>query len=143
MSPDWTSTNVILSPFTNDSGVSRTLLARKSIQTTLCHGHECHPGVRVAASGDWGAVVDLRIRPHWWRRIKKLVERSATSFRIRIVTAFLLSPTVVFPHLNHRCENVIPRFLLHHNGIREHATVPANVFNLLCDLTFVVAQPIA
>src|SRR5436190_16805718 len=55
----------------------------------------------------------------------------------------LLTPSVIFPHLNHRRENVVPGFLLRHDGVWKHATVPTDVFKLLCGLPMVVAHPVS
>ena len=49
---------------------------------------------------------------------------------------------MILPHLDHRRQNVVPRFLFHHHVVREHATVPADVFEFLRHLAVVVAHPV-
>jgi len=44
-------------------------------------------------------------------------------------------------HFDHRTQNIIPGLLLHHHRIREHATIPADVVEGFCELTFIIAQP--
>src|SRR5215218_6862937 len=51
-------------------------------------------------------------------------------------------PAVVLAHLDHGRKNVVPRFLLRHDRIREHASIPADVLELLGDLPAVVAHPV-
>src|SRR5436190_16413320 len=51
-------------------------------------------------------------------------------------------PAVVLAHLDHRRENVVPRFLLRHDRVWEHAAVPANMLELLRDLAAVIAHPV-
>ncbi len=52
-------------------------------------------------------------------------------------------PAVVFADLDHGGEDVVPRLLLAHDRVGEHATIPADVFDLLRDLARLVAQPVA
>src|SRR5688572_18834856 len=55
----------------------------------------------------------------------------------------LRRPAVVLADLDHAGENVIPRLLLLHDLVREHATVPADVLHLLGDLAAAVAEPVS
>jgi len=51
-------------------------------------------------------------------------------------------PPMILPHLDHRSQNVVPCFLFHHHVVREHAAVPADVFEFLRHFAGVVAHPI-
>ena len=46
-------------------------------------------------------------------------------------------------HSNHCVEDVVPGLLLHHDGVREHATVPADMSKRLCQLAIFAVKPVA
>src|SRR5271157_1261785 len=50
-------------------------------------------------------------------------------------------PSVRVADADHRCEDVVPRLRLHHDGVGEHAAVPADVPELLGELPTLVAEP--
>src|SRR5688572_28127083 len=52
-------------------------------------------------------------------------------------------PAVRVAHRRHHAEHVVPRLLSGHDGVGEHAAVPADVAQLRFDLAAVVAQPVA
>src|SRR5579859_1029176 len=51
-------------------------------------------------------------------------------------------PAMVFADLEHGGENVIPGFSFHHDIVRKHAAVPADVLEFASNLPDAVAQPV-
>src|SRR5688500_13786108 len=55
----------------------------------------------------------------------------------------LLMPSMHLTHLDHGGKDIIPGFLLHHDFIRKHASIPTDVFEGLGQLPILIAQPVA
>src|ERR1043166_1328235 len=50
---------------------------------------------------------------------------------------------MILAHLDHGGEDVIPGLLFHHDFVREHAAIPADVLELFGHFALVVAHPVA
>src|SRR5215212_2796909 len=55
----------------------------------------------------------------------------------------LCIPTVLLAHLDHRGQDVVPRLLLHHHVVGEHAAVPADVLDGAGRAAGFVFEPVA
>src|SRR6266487_6452006 len=53
-----------------------------------------------------------------------------------------VAPPVLVANGDHGAENVVPRLLLHHHFVGEHAAVPADVQEGLGEVLLFVAQPV-
>src|SRR6185436_13924968 len=55
---------------------------------------------------------------------------------------FFLTPSVRVPHCNHRRQNAVPGLGFHHHGVREHATIPADMSKSPRQLSVRAMQPV-
>lgn len=55
---------------------------------------------------------------------------------------FCLVPAVLLTNFYHGCQNVVPGLSFGHNLIREHAAIPANMFESFGQLPVFIAQPV-
>src|SRR5262245_31949257 len=53
----------------------------------------------------------------------------------------LLAPSVLIPHRDHRGQDVVPGLRPRHDSVREHAAVPADVAELLGELSAAIPEP--
>src|SRR5438105_905904 len=70
-------------------------------------------------------------------------KRLSLKFKTLCYSVFLSrSPAMILTDLDHGGQNVIPDLLAGHDVVGKHAAVPADMFELLRHLPFVVPHPI-
>src|SRR6266566_5051613 len=101
------------------------------------------PNRAVRSSKSYSRPDEPSVFPGGMAVITKSAPRLVRASSLGIRHSLVIPPPVRIPHVNHHPQDVVPGLRLHHDVIREHAAVPAEVPEFLRRVAVGIAHPVA